>query len=602
MKRTVPLLITAIVGFVLIGSSFVPATESWGEKAAIWFNILAGIAFILGGGNLLNSQLKKISDRRAGWGYAVVTLVSFLAMLFVGLFKVGVRPAPNQEYFGQTFAPLPVAALPEFSVETPISDAMRQKFLPASVRRQVRFTSNGIALRGWLSPGQTADLKEFDPRLEWQCAVERLAKEAQPPEALRGKLSYLPDHRVLSFRGFMSDSDEQALRGISAEFGDAATRLAAESRRETTVAIPAPPSGFELPASLADVVTLIDGKATIKGPMSVAQRDQLTSGGYTARRHLPGNSAARDALIDSLRGAGALNEQQVQTLERVLSEDRSAAFIATINTAGAPEAEDKTACELLADRAAGATELNPKKPAAPASTLNAEQERIVHEVIGAGREEWSSLKDRLSAAGTLTTAQSAAVDKFRDDLPTEGERNRELFGELVKLGPVTSAQRELLLKPFVEEYRWRMAVAELFAAAHRPKYRWSGSPMQEGAAFWWLYEYAMQPITSMMFALLAFYVASAAFRAFRAKNLEATLLLGTAFIILLGRTYAGVLLTGWLPDSLSALRLENLSVFLMSAFNTAGNRAIMIGIALGIASTSIKILLGIDRSHIGGRE
>jgi hypothetical protein len=172
----------------------------------------------------------------------------------------------------------------------------------------------------------------------------------------------------------------------------------------------------------------------------------------------------------------------------------------------------------------------------------------------------------------------------------------------VKLGPLTAGQRDLLLAPFIEEHRWRMTVHQLFVAAHRTKYAWSGAPLQQGSVFWWLYEYAMQPITSMMFAMLAFYVASAAFRAFRAKNLEATLLLGTAFIILLGRTYAGVLLTGWLPNSLSALRLENLSVFLMSAFNTAGNRAIMIGIALGIASTSLKILLGIDRSHIGGKE
>ena len=86
-----------------------------------------------------------------------------------------------------------------------------------------------------------------------------------------------------------------------------------------------------------------------------------------------------------------------------------------------------------------------------------------------------------------------------------------------------------------------------------------------------------------MFAMLAFYVASAAFRAFRAKNVEAILLLGTAFIILLGRTFAGVLLTSWMPESIAGLRIENLTVYIMSVFNTAGNRAIMIGIALGIA-------------------
>mgnify|MGYP000397966150 FL=1 len=135
-----------------------------------------------------------------------------------------------------------------------------------------------------------------------------------------------------------------------------------------------------------------------------------------------------------------------------------------------------------------------------------------------------------------------------------------------------------------------------------PDYAWSGSYREMGAPFWWLYEYAFKPLTATMFAMLAFYVASAAFRAFRAKNTEAILLLGTAFIILLGRTFAGVFLTSWLPESLSGLRIENLTVTIMQVFNTAGNRAIMIGIALGIASTSLKVLLGVDRSYLGGGE
>ena len=48
--------------------------------------------------------------------------------------------------------------------------------------------------------------------------------------------------------------------------------------------------------------------------------------------------------------------------------------------------------------------------------------------------------------------------------------------------------------------------------------------------------------------------------------------------------------TDWLPEEggLSYLRIENLSIIIMMVFNTAGNRAIMIGIALGIASTSLK--------------
>jgi hypothetical protein len=132
-----------------------------------------------------------------------------------------------------------------------------------------------------------------------------------------------------------------------------------------------------------------------------------------------------------------------------------------------------------------------------------------------------------------------------------------------------------------------------------PDYSWSGQYRETGSPFWFLYEYAFKPLTATMFAMLAFYIASAAFRAFRAKNVEAFLLLGTAFIILLGRTFAGVVLTQWMPESLSGLRTENLTVYIMSVFTTAGNRAIMIGIALGIASTSLKVLLGVDRSYLG---
>ena len=77
-----------------------------------------------------------------------------------------------------------------------------------------------------------------------------------------------------------------------------------------------------------------------------------------------------------------------------------------------------------------------------------------------------------------------------------------------------------------------------------------------------------------------------------------------AFLILLGQTFAGYLLTSGLPKEgwLAWLRIENVSLTIMSVFNTAGNRGIMIGIALGIASTSLKVLLGIDRSYLGSGE
>ena len=121
-------------------------------------------------------------------------------------------------------------------------------------------------------------------------------------------------------------------------------------------------------------------------------------------------------------------------------------------------------------------------------------------------------------------------------------------------------------------------------------------------AFAWSYDYVQNPITSTLFALLAFYVASAAFRAFRAKNVEAALLLGTAFIVLLGRVYAGFWLTQLIPEDnpwLAWMRIERLSEIIMSTFANAGTRAMVIGIAIGVAATSLKILVGLDRSYLG---
>jgi hypothetical protein len=128
---------------------------------------------------------------------------------------------------------------------------------------------------------------------------------------------------------------------------------------------------------------------------------------------------------------------------------------------------------------------------------------------------------------------------------------------------------------------------------------WQGGYLDEGSALWWLFEYAYNPLVATMFALLAFYVASAAFRAFRLKNTEASLLLATAFIVLLGRTYAGAALTSFVPPEYSALTFPGMTALIMKVVNTAGQRAIMIGIALGVAATSLKVLLGINRSYLG---
>jgi succinate dehydrogenase hydrophobic anchor subunit len=118
-----------------------------------------------------------------------------------------------------------------------------------------------------------------------------------------------------------------------------------------------------------------------------------------------------------------------------------------------------------------------------------------------------------------------------------------------------------------------------------------------GTRFDWLYINIYTPLMATMFALLAFFVASASYRAFRARNAQATVLLLAAFVVMLGRTPFGDWLSKPLPDGWG---IANLSNIVMNYFNVAGQRAIMIGIALGTVSTSLRIILGIERSYLGG--
>ena len=66
---------------------------------------------------------------------------------------------------------------------------------------------------------------------------------------------------------------------------------------------------------------------------------------------------------------------------------------------------------------------------------------------------------------------------------------------------------------------------------------------------------------------------------------------------MLGRVPVGDAITGFLPEG---YRLSNLADWIMNVPNKAGQRAIMIGIALGTVSTSLRLILGIERSHLGG--
>ncbi|MCD6587335.1 MAG: hypothetical protein J7K88_02150 [Candidatus Fermentibacteraceae bacterium] len=117
--------------------------------------------------------------------------------------------------------------------------------------------------------------------------------------------------------------------------------------------------------------------------------------------------------------------------------------------------------------------------------------------------------------------------------------------------------------------------------------------IEPGKPFDYMFTQMMVPMGATMFSLLAFFVASAAFRAFRASNWRATLLLISAFVVMLGRVPIGAMIWGKIPL---------ISEWIMQYPNMAGQRAVMIGAAMGMVATSLRMIFGIERSYLGGAD
>lgn len=126
----------------------------------------------------------------------------------------------------------------------------------------------------------------------------------------------------------------------------------------------------------------------------------------------------------------------------------------------------------------------------------------------------------------------------------------------------------------------------------------SWSPLlgrNEGSIYDWLFVYLDSPMMATMFATLAFYIASAAYRAFRARSAESTILLLTATVVMLWRVPMGEAFLNLFPGDIPTF----LNTYIMNGANLAVQRGIIIGAALGAASMSLRIILGIERTYMG---
>jgi hypothetical protein len=116
--------------------------------------------------------------------------------------------------------------------------------------------------------------------------------------------------------------------------------------------------------------------------------------------------------------------------------------------------------------------------------------------------------------------------------------------------------------------------------------------IERGSAFLWTFEHLQAPMQSTVFSLLAFYIASAAYRGFRARSGESVILIVAALLVLVGRVPLGEWISGQFPA---------VSEWIVNVPALAAKRAILIGLGLGMITTALRVVAGVERTYLGGR-
>jgi hypothetical protein len=100
----------------------------------------------------------------------------------------------------------------------------------------------------------------------------------------------------------------------------------------------------------------------------------------------------------------------------------------------------------------------------------------------------------------------------------------------------------------------------------------------------------VNPLSSVNYSILAFYLSSAAARAFRARSLNATLLLITGAIVLF---YQAPMTGTFLPG------IEPVALYFTNTFAMAVSRAMTMGMTVAAIILGVKTLIGREVQFLG---
>jgi len=123
-----------------------------------------------------------------------------------------------------------------------------------------------------------------------------------------------------------------------------------------------------------------------------------------------------------------------------------------------------------------------------------------------------------------------------------------------------------------------------------------------------LFDGMYQQMESAMFSIIAFYILSAAYRAFRVRSIESTILLGTALIVLLSlmgliaMNWSSVIdhATGYNASSfLNNFKLTEIKNWISSNIQDPSLRAVNFGIGVGALAMGLRLWLSLEKGGVG---
>lgn len=111
-----------------------------------------------------------------------------------------------------------------------------------------------------------------------------------------------------------------------------------------------------------------------------------------------------------------------------------------------------------------------------------------------------------------------------------------------------------------------------------------------GPLYQWLWDSILLPVEATSYATTFFFITSAAYRAFRVKTGYSAVLMIAAILMML-RIGMFAAIMPFTPD---------VAAWVWDIPTTAGMRAVVIGSALSLVGNSIRVIIGLERGHLGG--